>query len=177
MPTISLAPYPIHAPPSRGWGRVMGYAQRHANRRQIFSFWVLGAMAIYATLIFSTNILFPAQDRAVAVVLAQAKAYSLFPAPWHQGGLYTATVDGVKAEASQPQISAAMAEIARTPLSTIWTNQSFSPARILELWLCIFPLASISMSGLGLWAWHKWRTRQRANERHIRGAKIEDWRK
>ena len=57
----------------------MGYAQRHANRRQIFSFLVIGAAAIYAALVLATNQLFPTRDRAVAAVLAQAKAYLLFP--------------------------------------------------------------------------------------------------
>lgn len=155
----------------------MGYAQRYSNRRQAFSFLILGAAAVYAALILATNSLFPAPQRAVAAVLAQAKAYSLFPGPWRQGGLYQATLDGITAQASQAQISAVLDEIARTPLPTIWTNPSFAPALILELWLYIFPLTSISMSGSAMWAWHKWRTRQRANEKHIRGAKIEDWRK
>lgn len=155
----------------------MGYAQRHSNRRQAFSFLILGAVAIYATLILSTNSLFPAPQLAVAAVLAQAKAYSLFPGPWHQGGLYQATLDGITAQASQAQISAVLDEIARTPLATIWTDPSYTPARVLELWLYIFPLASICLSALVLWAWHKWRTRQRTNEKHVRGGQIEDWRK
>ncbi|SCC94922.1 hypothetical protein THIX_60980 [Thiomonas sp. X19] len=155
----------------------MGYAQRHSNRRQAFSFLILGSVAIYATLTLATNPLFPAKDRAVAAILAQAKAYSLFPAQWGQGGLYQATAGGVTAQASQAQVSAALAQIKTTPLATIWTDRSFMPARILELWIFIFPVMSISLSGAILWAWHKWRTRQRANEKHVRGAKIEDWRK
>ena len=153
----------------------MGSAQRHANRRQLFSFLVLGAVCIDALLIFSATPLFPARDRAVAAVLAQTKAYLLFPAQWHQGGLYQATVGGVTATASQAQVNAALAQIKATPLATIWTDPNFAPARILEFWLYIFPALSICLSGLGLWAWHKWRTRQRANEKHVRGAKIEDW--
>ncbi|MHB1700922.1 MAG: hypothetical protein ACYCSN_12485 [Acidobacteriaceae bacterium] len=155
----------------------MGYAQRHSNRRQLFSFLVIGAATIYTSFILATNPLFPAQDRAVAVVLAQGKVYALFPPSWSQGGFYRATLDGVTAEASQAQVDAVLAQIKTTPLATIWTEPSFMPARILELWLYIFPALSISLSGLGLWAWHKWRTRWRANDRHVRGAKIEDWRK
>ncbi|SCC94424.1 hypothetical protein THIX_60482 [Thiomonas sp. X19] len=153
----------------------MGYAQRHSNRRQLFSFLILGAVAIYALLILATNSHFPAQQRALAEILAQAKVYALFPQPWHQDGLYTATLGGVTASASQVQINAALSQIKAIPLATIWTNTSFIPARILELWLYIFPPASICMSAIVLWAWHKWRTRQRANEKHVRGAKIEDW--
>lgn len=155
----------------------MGYAQRHANRRQLFSFWVLGAIAVYATLVLTTNLLFPAQARAVAAVLAQARAYALLPGPWSQGGLYQATLSGVTVQASQAQVNAVLAQIQNTPLATIWTTPSFVPARILELWLYIFPALSICLSGLGLWAWHKWRTRQRTTEKHVRGTKIEDWRK
>jgi len=138
---------------------------------------VLGAVCILATLILTTTPLFPARQRAVAAVLAQAKAYSLFPVAWSQGGLYQATLGGITAQASQAQVDSALAQIQNTPLAIIWTEPSFMPARILELWLYIFPALSICMSGLGLWAWHKWRTRRRANERHVRGAQIEDWRK